>query len=93
MGHVFPLLTNSLLQERVKTMADDELLEIWEETQQLESMLCNALHTDLALAPDYEKVIVEELFLRSSRRVRRSRWVNNTLPIPAKSGMARIHPS
>ena len=25
--------------------------------------------TDLALAPDYEKVIVEELFLRSSRRV------------------------
>ena len=51
-------------------MADDELLEIWEETQQLENMLCNALHTDLALAPDYEKVIVEELFLRSSRRVR-----------------------
>ena len=70
MGSCIPFIDEQPFAERVKTMADDELLEIWEETQQLESMLCNALHTDLALAPDYEKVIVVELFLRSSRRVR-----------------------
>ena len=70
MGSCIPFIDEQPFAERVKTMADDELLEIWEETQQLESMLCNALHTDLALTPDYEKVIVEELFLRSSRRVR-----------------------
>lgn len=70
MGSCIPFIDEQPFAERVKTMADDELLEIWEETQQLESMLCNTLHTDLALAPDYEKVIVEELFLRSSRRVR-----------------------
>lgn len=70
MGSCIPFIDEQPFAERVKTMADDELLEIWEETQQLESMLSNALHTDLALAPDYEKVIVEELFLRSSRRVR-----------------------
>ena len=70
MGSCIPFIDEQPFAERVKTMADDELLEIWEETQQLESMLCNALHTDLALAPDYEKVIVEELFPRSSRRVR-----------------------
>ena len=70
MGSCIPFIDEQPFAERVKTMADDELLEIWEETQQLESMLCNALHTDLALNPDYEKDIVEELFLRSSRRVR-----------------------
>ncbi len=69
MGSCIPFFDEQPFAERVKSLADDELLEIWEETQQLESMLCSALHTDLALAPDYEKVIIEELFLRSSRRV------------------------
>ena len=69
MGSCIPFIDEQPFAERVKSLADDELLEIWEETQQLESMLCSALHTDLALAPDYEQVIVEELFLRSRRRV------------------------
>ncbi|WP_374290513.1 hypothetical protein [Desulfovibrio desulfuricans] len=72
MGSCIPFIDEQPFAERVKTMEEDELLEIWEETQQLESMLCSALHADLALAPDYEKVIVEELFLRSSRRVRQA---------------------
>ena len=55
--------------ERVKSLADDELLEIWEETQQIENMLCAELHADFSIAPDYEKVIVEELRLRHSRRI------------------------
>ena len=69
MGSCIPFIDEQPFSERVKTLADDELLEIWEETQQLEGMLCTALHTDLALAPDYEKVIIDELSLRSSRRV------------------------
>ena len=69
MGSCIPFIDEQPFEERVKSLADDELLEIWEETQHLENMLCSALHTDLALAPDYEKVIVDELFLRSSRRV------------------------
>lgn len=72
MGSYIPFFDEQPFAERVKTMADDRLLEIWEETQQLEGMLCNALDTDLALAPDYEKVIVAELSLRSSRRVRQA---------------------
>ena len=53
MGSCIPFIDEQPFEERVKSLADDELLEIWEETQQLESMLCSALHTDLALAPDY----------------------------------------
>ena len=56
MGSCIPFIDEQPFAERVKSLADDELLEIWEETQQLENMLCSALHTDLALAPDYEKV-------------------------------------
>ena len=69
MGSCIPFIDEQPFAERVKTLADDELLGNRNKNKQIESMLCSALHTDLALAPDYEKVIVEELFLRSSRRV------------------------
>ena len=59
------------LAERVKSLADDELLEIWEETQQIENLLCTEMNADFSIAPDYEKVIVE-LRLRSSRKAARS---------------------
>ena len=69
MGSCIPFADDEPFAQRVKTLADDELLEIWEETQQIESMLCSSLNSDLSIAPDYEKVIVEELFMRSSRRM------------------------
>lgn len=53
--------------KRVKTLADNELLEIWEETQQLEDLLRTQMQTDLAMAPEYERLIVSELQLRSNR--------------------------
>lgn len=53
----------------VKSMADDELLEVWEESQHLEHALRRALQADVILTPDLEKTIVEELFLRVGRRL------------------------
>lgn len=68
MGTCLPFSDEEPFTERIKTLGDDELLEIWEETQQIESLLCSELQTDISIAPDYEKVIVEELRLRSGRK-------------------------
>lgn len=70
MGSCMPFSDEEPFAERVKSLADDELLEIWEETQQIESLLSTEMHADLSIAPDYEKTIVEELRLRSSRKLR-----------------------
>ncbi|MBQ9407310.1 MAG: hypothetical protein IJU37_11325 [Desulfovibrio sp.] len=69
MGSCIPFADDEPFSQRVKSLADDELLEIWEETQQLEHILSKALHADLEISPEYEKAIVEELFLRSGRRL------------------------
>lgn len=52
---------------RVKCLADEELLEIWEETQQVEQLLSRQMRTAISIAPEYERAIVEELRLRSTR--------------------------
>ncbi len=70
MGSCMPFSDEDSFAERVKSLADDELLQIWEETQQIESLLSTELHTDFSIAPDYEKAIVAELRLRSSRKLR-----------------------
>lgn len=70
MGSCMPFCDEEPFAQRVKSLADDELLEIWEETQQIESLLSTEMQADLSIAPDYEKAIVEELRLRSSRKLR-----------------------
>ncbi|GFH62717.1 MAG: conserved hypothetical protein [Candidatus Desulfovibrio kirbyi] len=70
MGSCIPFDDNTSFAQRVKTLADNELLEIWEETQQIERLLQSELHVDVSIAPDYEKVIVEELSLRACRESR-----------------------
>lgn len=70
MGSCIPFSDEEPFAERVKSLADDELLEIWEETQQIENLLCTEMNAGFSIAPDYEKVIVEELCLRSSRKLR-----------------------
>jgi hypothetical protein len=67
MGSCVPFDDDTSFAERVKNLADSELLEIWEETQQIERLLQAELHMNVTIAPDYEKVIVEELCLRASR--------------------------
>ena len=70
MGSCMPFPDEKPFAERVKNLAEDELLEIWEETQQIECMISAELHTEITMAPDYERLIVEELRLRSSRRAK-----------------------
>ena len=67
MGSCQPFVADEPFDKRVKTLADNELLEIWEETQQLEDLLRTQMQTDLAMAPEYERLIVSELQLRSNR--------------------------
>ena len=67
MGSCQPFVDDEPFDKRGKTLADNELLEIWEETQQLEDLLRTQMQTDLAMAPEYERLIVSELQLRSNR--------------------------
>ncbi len=53
---------------RLKSLADEELLDIWEETQELERILREEWNAELELAPEYEKMIIQELQLRISKR-------------------------
>lgn len=53
---------------RLKSLADDELLDIWEETQELEHILREEWNAELELAPEYERQIVQELQLRVGRK-------------------------
>lgn len=54
---------------RLKSMADEELLEAWEETHQLEIFINSELQIETNFGLDYEKDILAELQLRSLRRV------------------------
>ncbi len=69
MGSYIPFADDQPFALKVKTLADEELLEIWEETQQIEGIIRKELHTDMTLTPEYEQVIVAELSLRSGRRL------------------------
>ena len=68
MGSCIPFDDDEPFSERVKKLKNQELLEIWEETQHIESMLQAEISTAISISPDYEKVIVNELQRRSSRQ-------------------------
>ncbi len=53
---------------RLKSLADEELLDIWEETQELERILREEWNAELELAPEYERMIIQELQLRISKK-------------------------
>ena len=67
MAQSTPFRDDMPFSQRVKSLADEELLEIWEETQQVEQLLNKEMRTAISLAPEYERAIVEELRLRSTR--------------------------
>lgn len=56
------------LQDQLKTLGDEELLDFWEETQYLERFLAEELHEPVAGHQDYERLILLELTLRSCLR-------------------------
>lgn len=52
--------------EHVKALKDEELLDFWEDSQYLEGMLQECMYS--SAAGGYERLIVQELQLRTCRR-------------------------
>ena len=68
MGQFFPNAGQFPLEDQIKNLGDDELLDFWEETQYLERMLVEDDETEDDHSVEYERVILQELMLRSCRR-------------------------
>lgn len=67
MAHFLPQSTNFALEEQIRTLADDELLDFWEEAQHLEKFLGDELN-DIGSTVEYERLILLELQFRSCQR-------------------------
>ena len=65
MGQYANFSDHGSLEEQVKSLADEELLDFWEETQQLAKMLDQEEMTDIEYNPEYERVILQELQYRT----------------------------
>lgn len=68
MAKRIPFLEDEPFDLRIKSLADDELLDIWAETQELDRMLREEWNAELEFAPEYERMIVQELQLRSGQK-------------------------
>jgi hypothetical protein len=67
MAQFYPTLANIPLEEQLKSLEDDELLDIWEESHQLDKLL-ERENRNSAPSMEYERLIVQELQLRSCKR-------------------------
>jgi hypothetical protein len=70
MGQRLPLADDTPFLLQIKSLNDNELLDFWAETQHIETMVRNQFERDILFAPDYERLIVLELQLRSCQRGR-----------------------
>ena len=68
MGQFFPDADQFPLVDQLKNLGDDELLDFWEETQYLERLLVEEENPEAESSVEYERVILQELMLRSCRR-------------------------
>ncbi len=68
MARFIPQSSHFPLEEQIKTLADDELLDFWEETQFLEKMLGEDADPTDAPTGEYERIILQELQFRSCKR-------------------------
>jgi len=68
MAQFLPSSMQFPIEEQIKTLGDDELLDFWEETQYLERFLEEESSGPAASSPGYERLIVQELQLRSCQR-------------------------
>ena len=61
------------LEEQIKSLGDNELLDFWEETQHIsrilgaDPLLAGDQPGDERIHPEYERLILQELQVRSSR--------------------------
>jgi hypothetical protein len=56
------------VEEQIKTLCDEELLDFWEETQYLEKFLEEEPGGLLEYSVECERIILKELQLRTCRR-------------------------
>ena len=69
MGTFMPFSEDVPFEEKVKCLADEELLEIWAESQEVENMINMRMPTEFRLPPGYEQTIINELSLRLGKRL------------------------
>ncbi|MDR2056649.1 MAG: hypothetical protein LBQ10_12405 [Desulfovibrio sp.] len=69
MGSCIPFDDEITFNERIKTLSNEELMEIWEETQRIERLFSSELHLEVSFAMDYEHAIVTELSLRACKNL------------------------
>jgi hypothetical protein len=67
MAQFYPALANISLEDQIKSLEDDELLDIWEESHQLDRFL-ERENRFSAPSMEYERLIVQELQLRNCKR-------------------------
>ncbi|WP_461209529.1 hypothetical protein [Desulfocurvus sp. DL9XJH121] len=67
MARFLPQSSHFPLEEQIKSLEDDELLDFWEETQHLEKFLGEEL-SEPETSGEYERIIIQELLVRSCRR-------------------------
>ncbi|ABB38838.1 hypothetical protein Dde_2041 [Oleidesulfovibrio alaskensis G20] len=68
MAHIFPYPDDVPLNVQIKSLGDEELLDFWEETQFLEKVFQEEIIPVPQHSFEYEKLILQELQLRSCRR-------------------------
>ncbi len=68
MGQRFCVMDESPFTSQIKSLADEELLDFWAETQHLECMIRSEFNQSVSLSPDYESMILFELQIRSFQR-------------------------
>lgn len=68
MANTFPYPEDAPLHMQIKSLGDDELLDFWEETQFLDRFLEEDLMSRNQSSVQYERLILQELQLRSCRR-------------------------
>ncbi len=67
MSQFFPYFENIGVSEQIKTLATDELLDFWEETQYLDKYFEKELGSVQIQSIEYERAVLQELQLRSCR--------------------------
>jgi len=68
MGQYYPHSHDLPLADQIKSLGDDELLDFWEETQYLEKFLQDDEQAERGHSLEYERLILNELQLRSCIR-------------------------
>jgi hypothetical protein len=70
MGQRLPLADDTPFLLQIKALNDSELLDFWAETQHIETLVRNQFDQEILFSPDYERLILFELQLRSCQRGR-----------------------